>query len=118
MNNFLNFVMAKTKPPTEASNTRCFTGAKAPKDPSLPYPGSMLPPAPEQDEEGKESPGVVAPESNDVAPEHQEEEEDGDNGADNDGSDEDGSDEDGSEEDVSEEGSSEEEDDSKGEKVS
>ena len=112
MNNFLNFVMAKTKPPT-----RCYTGAKAPKDPSLPYPGSMLPPAPEQDEEGKESPGVVAPESNDVAPEHQEEEEDGDNGADNDGSDEDGSDEDGSEEDVSEEGSSEEEDDSKGEKV-
>jgi len=108
MNNFLNFVMAKTKPPT-----RCYTGAKAPKDPSLPYPGSMLPPAPEQDEEGKESPGVVAPESNDVVPEHQEEEEDGDNGADNDGSDEDGSEEDGSEE-----GSSEEEDDSKGEQVS
>ena len=118
MNNFLNFVMAKTKPPTEASNTRCYTGAEAPRDPSLPLPGSMLPPAPEQDEEGKESPGVVAPESNDVAPEHQEEEEDGDNGADDDGVAEDGSDEDGSEEDGSEEGSSEEEDDSKGEQVS
>ena len=80
MNNFLNFVMAKTKLPTEPSKTHPYTGAKAPKDPSLPYPGSMLPPAPEQDEEGKESPGVVAPESNDVVPEHQEEEEDGGGG--------------------------------------